>query len=650
MSDSSRRRFFDGAQAEVSAVPLEATSVDVTVTPSVLVLASSVQAPSVSNGTFSPSTYGNTVYWLDAQVAASLKKTGGSTAGDTENIETWEDQSATGIDATQTTSGAQPVLDADGINGHPGVQGASGDFFTIDAPALFRNKSGVTCAFVLKYSDSGAAQGILQQWTANGTFADRINNYINASDRVDMKSSHPDGTTGELYSNDALTDATVYVVFTRYDFAGNEGSLWYDGTEVHTEVSFGGTASTSNTQAADGTRFVALMATDKDGSNTFRGLLGEVIVWDEALTDTEIQDATTALQAKWAPGGTDVTVTPSVLNLASSVQAPSVSTSSNVTITPSVLNLASSVQAPTVTAQQNVTVNPSTLNLASSVQAPTVTAQRNVTLTPSTLNLASSVQSPTVALVSNATVTPSVLNLASSVQAPTVSVGTNVTVTPSVLILASDLIADVTAVSDITVTPSTLVLASSVQAPSVSAGTNVTVTPSVLVLQSSLISEVSAISDVTVTPEVLVLDSNLPSGATVRIEIPVIDEGIGSDPGGFAGQDPFPPLKEAVFVDLTQIKPVEPEPIKIQKVKFKKLPTFEEIEESFKQNLLLAEEALLGLPPEPVPVEPLPPIYKAGPPSQLMDSYKPLPNLAPPDDDMDLINTIRSLRRMRKTP
>lgn len=256
-----------------------------------------------SPGSFDPTTYGNVVYWLDAQVSTSLKKTGGATAGNGENVETWEDQSTTAIDAIQTTSAAQPVLNTTGINGHPALQGASGDFFLADAPALFRNKSAVTVALVFQYSDSGTAQGFIQQWTANGTFNDRVNMYINSSDRFDLKCAHPDTTTAQLNSDDTLTDTNVYVAIGRYDFTGNEGSLWLDGTEVHTETTFGGTSNTSDTQASDNTRYVAIMATDKDGTNTNRSLVGEIVVWDELLTDTECGNVSTDLAAKWAASG-----------------------------------------------------------------------------------------------------------------------------------------------------------------------------------------------------------------------------------------------------------------------------------------------------------------------------------------------------------
>ncbi len=93
----------------------------------------------------------------------------------------------------------------------------------------------------------------------------------------------------------------------------------------------------------------------------WRGRHGQASDW--ALQTIDLSGLVTVA------GGGDVTVEPSVLSVASSVQAPTVSTEQSVTVTPSVLSIASSVQAPTVDAEVNVTVTPSVLSVASSVQA-----------------------------------------------------------------------------------------------------------------------------------------------------------------------------------------------------------------------------------------------------------------------------------------
>lgn len=324
---------------------------------------------------------------------------------------------------------------------------------------------------------------------------------------------------------------------------------WNDTTNV-TKVYLDGVEKGSNSSLVTASLSGSLRfgAYDAASPAYFDGQYGEFRVYNRALSAAEVQqlftqpfqNIQTQRRLLVSVSGTNVTVTPSVLSIASSVQSPSLS----VTVAPGVLSATSSVQAPSISA--GCTVSPAVLSVTSSVQSPTP----SVSLAPSVLSAAAAQQSPTIS--AGCTVFPSVLSVASSVQAPAVSVsvfpgvlsaatsvqapsvsGTanvfpgvlssatsvqspslSVTVAPSVLSAAATVQAPT---QSVTVFPSTLSVTSSVEAPSVSTGANATVSPSVLSVASSV--QAPAVS-VNVSPSVLSVSASIPSpsvsgGATV---------------------------------------------------------------------------------------------------------------------------------------
>ena len=200
---------------------------------------------------------------------------------------------------------------------------------------------------------------------------------------------------------------------------------------------------------------------------------------------------------------TNVTVTPSVLSIVASVQAPALITSS--TLSPSALSAIVSLPSPTISigGGTNVTVTPGVLSIIASIQAvvqsatisptfglfvsttqtPSFTQNVNVTITPSVLSIVASIQAPTITTVRNLTTSPGVLSITVNAIAPAISTSTTISTGVLSIVVSTQ---NPTVSTSTTIVPNALSAVVSVQNPVISAGGNVTITPSVLSIVASV--------------------------------------------------------------------------------------------------------------------------------------------------------------------
>ncbi len=291
-----------------------------------------------------------------------------------------------------------------------------------------------------------------------------------------------------------------------------------------------------------------------DGGET-NSIMDELIIYGGILTSTQINEIKDN-GVDGTHGATNVTVTPSVLNLdaktltvifpvslASSILAPTVSVSSNVSISPEVLSLASSIIAPSITVVSNITTTPSTLTLVSGIVEPVLSTE--VVVIPGVLSLVSSVLAPDVSTEANITIAAEVLSLSSSVIAPSVSY--SCTVSSSVLTISSEVITpDVSTSNSISLDILTLIsnavaptisysttiesevlnFVSNILAPSIDIGGSVTITPGVLEILVGLFSP-SISGDLSISPDSLsivgsILSPTISTGSSVSINPSVL--------------------------------------------------------------------------------------------------------------------------------
>jgi hypothetical protein len=234
-------------------------------------------------------------------------------------------------------------------------------------------------------------------------------------------------------------------------------------------------------------------------------------------------------QADWvlvlkAPSASgDATVTPSVVNAATTVAAPSVSTGE--TVAASVVNATTTVPTPTITSAATVaaavvaalasiatptvtssaTVTPSVVAAVASVPTPTVTTAGNATATPAVVTAVTTVPTPTVA--TGETVSASVVTATTAIPTPTVTAGGSATVTPAV-VAAVTAVGAATVATGVTVAPSVVAAAASIPAPAITS--SATATPSVVATLTTVPAPVVATGE-TVAPSVVNATTSIPA-------------------------------------------------------------------------------------------------------------------------------------------
>lgn len=252
---------------------------------------------------YDPTGVGTVVLTHTTAVAGTLRESDASAPEDTDGIMDWDDDSGNGFNATQATSGNRPTYSATGLNGYPCVMGASDQWLEIGNKTIFKNRSAMTLFWLARYETSGTAQGVIANFTGDGTFNIRTSLAVNSSDQPYTQLRNPDATNNDTFSNDALTDATVHAVAVVMDLGASTWELYIDKVSVHTG-SLSGTSNTSNTDS-DGTN-AYLLATENGNTNTNRSCTGVIAMWSTALTSGQITTATDGFKADFGYGSATV--------------------------------------------------------------------------------------------------------------------------------------------------------------------------------------------------------------------------------------------------------------------------------------------------------------------------------------------------------
>jgi hypothetical protein len=228
-----------------------------------------------------------------------------------------------------------------------------------------------------------------------------------------------------------------------------------------------------------------------DASNTFPGNPGGDKI-DRLWAYSSEQTGTTKdpyLSVTYSAGGTNVTVTPTVLSVVSSIIAPTITALKSVAVTASVLALSLSNPAPAVSATKAVTCQPDTIASALTINAPSVSAVKNASVSPTVLSGGLSVIQPSVSTSGNISVSPPALSLASALNEPTIAAEINATALPSALTVSASLLEPtITAIiGDVTVYPEVISRTITVNEPSIATIRSISIEPTVIGTSLSLL-------------------------------------------------------------------------------------------------------------------------------------------------------------------
>ena len=228
--------------------------------------------------TFSPTSITGLRLWMDATDTSSMTFSSGS------NISQWRDKSGLGNHATATGS---PVLTGISINAYPAIVTASGQYFT--GPTSVTGTT-LTVFAVAKTTRTLPNGGLDQRLVSlvNGANVDygRADSVIALFNQGSGSSSITTWRLGSVAGSVIATN-TPFQVVSKYD--GTNGSIWEDG-------SLGGSSASSGTF---GITKYGIGNQANPTSENWIGSIGEVIIYNTALTDTQRQLVEGYLAWKW---------------------------------------------------------------------------------------------------------------------------------------------------------------------------------------------------------------------------------------------------------------------------------------------------------------------------------------------------------------
>jgi hypothetical protein len=234
---------------------------------------------------FNPPDIGGCVLWLDGSDTTTFTFSSGS------NISNWNDKSGLSNNATAYNS---PVLTANAINGKQAISTSNLPYFT-GSVSVTGTTVTIFCVATTTRTLPNTASDQRLVSLENGANVDygRTDGVIGL---FNQSSSSWIGTwrvSGPIASNAIVTN-TPFLAVSKYD--GTNGYLWLNGV-----------AGTRASSASTGTFAVTKYGIGNQANPSgeyWQGFIGEVIIYSNALSDTERQQVEGYLAWKWNANGT----------------------------------------------------------------------------------------------------------------------------------------------------------------------------------------------------------------------------------------------------------------------------------------------------------------------------------------------------------
>lgn len=229
---------------------------------------------------FVPTDIADCILWLDAADTATITDTAGA-------VSQWNDKSGNGYNATQGTNANKPISGTRTINGL-NVLDFQGDDKVVLPSALHPLPQGNNTVFIVGATDNTAASGTLLSGTSSGSTRYRIMHLNSSGNQLEVVN----GTASNPASYTFNTNAHIYSLFRSN--AAIIGAV--DGATI------------VNTLAATSASINAL-AVGTQANNTsvgWDGPVGEVVIYNRALSPSESNQVLSYLSAKWSISSTPV--------------------------------------------------------------------------------------------------------------------------------------------------------------------------------------------------------------------------------------------------------------------------------------------------------------------------------------------------------
>lgn len=252
---------------------------------------------------FNPADYGTPLFWLDASDAAYVLDSGGSASVNNGKVDKWTDRTGNTRNARQTTDANRPIFKTNQQNSLSVIDftNTSNQYFTFEnSTDVAQNRAGLTLMMVHKPTLQEQYQ--VEFYIQDNGGADRLSIYVTNQDTTNYKpqadiNRTDGGSAYGLYDANSLPYGSWDILFWVFDFANGDWTIYNRNSTVRAETTsgFGGTGSTSNTVAN-----VEPQIAQYSGSYKFNGQMGEMVMWDSALSSGTIGSIKTACgSTKW---------------------------------------------------------------------------------------------------------------------------------------------------------------------------------------------------------------------------------------------------------------------------------------------------------------------------------------------------------------
>ena len=228
---------------------------------------------------FAPDDLSGLQLWLRADQISGLS--------DGDLIQTWDDESGNGRDATQATEAARPSYQTNEINGLPVVRfDGSDDKLVVSHNAALQLGTGFTLFAVVLSSDTNVSASLIGKYNTSNWVLQLNSDAATTAGLVYARQASPAAhidvdTTGDV------TDGSVHVIMYLWD--NSDLFAFYDGTSSAAEALNDNNATTQDIEIGANGNNQAFGAMD----------LGEIVIYHRELNSAEIDQVEAYLGAKW---------------------------------------------------------------------------------------------------------------------------------------------------------------------------------------------------------------------------------------------------------------------------------------------------------------------------------------------------------------
>jgi len=259
-------------------------------------------AESANYPTFTPASIANNILWLDGNDLTTLYQTSdcSTTAVSANNqpVGCWKDKSGNGFNATQATNAQRPTYTTNQINSKPVLNFVSGNSATLGVGTALGKPANFTSFVVFNTSDVTTQQAVMgssQNGGANITDWGFVGIAMGNAPAGAFMTTISDGTNTSIARSPALLSNNTYAMIGQRYTAGQalvdtfvNGSAYTNTPWTGTAVSNGGTAYA-----------FALGQCGAYASRFLNGNIAEVIIYNTALTNTQIEQVQAYLNTKY---------------------------------------------------------------------------------------------------------------------------------------------------------------------------------------------------------------------------------------------------------------------------------------------------------------------------------------------------------------